>query len=164
MKKSLLCACAVCLLMVTAVIPPQVYGKASVEEENTTGPGWILGPFSISPKISLAGGYDSNIYATRHDKISDRFMVLAPSIEVNSTWKTHKLKLSTGAAVNRFDKYSSEDTEDYWLDGSGRYDLDTQNNIFGGVSFSQEHEERGSPDDAAGLEPCLLYTSPSPRD
>jgi len=163
MKKSWLQVFLVGFIMTISglcvVLSAPVYGETSMDEKDSLGDSWIFGSFAISPQFSLVGGYDSNIYAASHDRVSDRFLILSPGVEISSTWTTHKLKLSTGADLKRFDKNPSENTKDYWLNGTGRYDLSNQSNIFGGMSFSQEHEERGSPDDTSGREPALYLSS-----
>lgn len=117
--------------------------------------GWIYKSFTLLPEVSSISAYDNNIYATRDDEVSDRFFILVPTLDINAAWSKHKIELSSGAELTRYDKNSTENSDDYWLKMSGQYGVSEQNKIFAGFSLSQEHEERGSIDDVAGREPTI---------
>jgi len=116
------------------------------------------GSLSLLPELAVSGVYDDNIFATRTDTVADRVLHLLPSLEIKSRWSKHDFGLSLGADIARYDKYSDEDFEDYWATADGRYDVTETLNFFGGIGYSREHEERGSPEDQNGTEPTI-YSS-----
>lgn len=105
--------------------------------------------FVWRPQISLTPTYDDNIYALPSDTIADWVWVVSPTLSAESQWDTHRLRLDAGAELGRYDEYTSEDYDDWWVNADGRFDLAPGSNLFGGLGFSQEHEDRGSPDAVA---------------
>jgi len=121
--------------------------------------GYRLGTFLVQPEAALSGVYDSNIFATRSDEIEDGILVFSPGVEVTSDWERHKLDLDLGGAFGRYASHTDEDYDDYWIDADGRYDFSDSSNVFGGLGFSREHEDRGSPEDSAAGDEPTTYQS-----
>lgn len=124
----------------------------------TTPQGLALASFKVQPQINLFYGHDDNIFAEHDHERSDEIYGITGSLDINSDWKKHTLNVNLGLESGRYDTYDDEDYDDYWLASDGRYDITKNTNIFGGVAFSKEHEERGSPNDQFGDEPTT-YTS-----
>ncbi|EKD99289.1 MAG: hypothetical protein ACD_23C00036G0001, partial [uncultured bacterium] len=114
------------------------------------------GSFLLFPEIGLSYGYDSNIYAERKNETSDMVTMLSPLFVAKSNWAEHKLNFGAGADLSRYRDHSSENTDDYWLAVGGQYDINPTANIFGNVSHTQTHEDRGSPDNIRGQNPTVL--------
>ena len=158
------CLLFICLFMLVlparpeeiASAQPQTEAQLPVEAVAITG--IELGSFRLLPELTISGGYDDNIFATRTQTKSDRILHLLPSLDIRSEWSEHRLGFKAGADIARYDDYSSEDFEDYWLSTNGRYDFSDTFNLFGGLGYSREHEERGSPDDQNGKEPTVFYS------
>lgn len=149
------------LILVTPAWSEEIVAaQTEIEEQaplqSTSLPGVALGSFRLLPELVVSGLYDDNIFATRTQTRSDRVLHLLPSLDIRSSWSEHSLGLTAGADIARYDDYSSEDYEDYWLNTDGRYDFSDAFNLFGGVGYSREHEERGSPDDQNGKEPTVF--------
>jgi hypothetical protein len=131
--------------------------SARVEE---SAPGKLrLGSFIVYPEVRLTEIYDDNIFATRSGEVGDLVSVLTPSIALKSDWKRHRLNFRAGTELSRYANYHSENTSDYWLDMDGRYDLSGNANVFGGLGYSRNHEDRSSPDDVNGTEPVVYFES-----
>ncbi len=108
--------------------------------------------FVWRPQLALTPMYDDNIYALPADAIADWVWVVSPTLSAESQWDTHRLRFDAGAELGRYDEYTSEDYDDWWVNVDGRFDLAPGSNLFGGLGFSQEHEDRGSPDAVAPAE------------
>lgn len=108
--------------------------------------GYRVGSFWVKPEASVSGVYDSNVFATRKNEAEDEILLISPNLHVGSMWDKHKLDLNMGGDFGGYQSYNSENYDDYWLNADGRYDLSTKTNVFGGIRFSQEHEDRSSPD------------------
>ena len=122
--------------------------------------GYRIGPFLAQPEAAVSGVYDSNIFATRNHEVEDSILVLSPGLDIESVWERHKLDLDLGGAFGRYSSHEDEDYDDYWANLDGRYDVTDDSNIFGGLGYSHEHEERGSPeDDQSGDKPTTFDSS-----
>ena len=117
------------------------------------------GSFIILPQLSLGGLYDSNIFATRTNTHSDQVMLISPSVVMQSDWNKNQLKVRAGADIARYDDFTSENYNDFFVDTSGRIDLSPKANIFGGVGYAKQHESRTSPDGSYGLHPTEYYST-----
>ena len=120
--------------------------------------GHELGSFKVQPQLNIFYGHDDNIFAEHDNERSDDIYGITGSLNLKSDWKKHKLDLKLGMESGRYDEYNDEDYNDYLLAADGRYDINKDTNFFGGLAFSKEHEDRGSPDDQFGDEPTT-YTS-----
>ena len=136
--------------------PPESQEKVAKGTKSFSG--IEIGSLRLLPELTVSGMYDDNIYATRTDTVGDRILHLFPSLELKSNWSKHNFGLNLGADIARYDKYTDEDFEDYWGSANGRYDVTEALNLFGGISYSREHEERGSPEDQNGIEPTIFYS------
>ncbi len=113
------------------------------------------GGFKFTPSFTFAYQYDDNLYATDSDTVSDTVLRARLNGTLESQWQRHALKLEAGTTISRYMDFSSEDTEDYWLNLSGRRDLSPRSNLFGGVSVERAHEARGTAESFGGDEPTL---------
>jgi hypothetical protein len=122
--------------------------------------GYRMGSFTVRPEVTVSGVYDSNIFATPTDEVEDSIMLFAPTLAADSGWARHKLEFDLGGAFARYSSNDDEDYDDYWASTDGRYDLSDNTNLFGGLGYSHEHEDRGSPEDEqAGDEPTVYDSS-----
>ena len=109
--------------------------------------------FLLFPKLSLDETYDDNIFRTEEDKKNDYITTLRPEFVLRSDWNNHAFNLQGEARIARFGKNESENVEDYNVDADGRFDVTRNIFLFGLLGYSQLSEDRGSPDDAGGIEP-----------
>lgn len=143
--------------------PANLIAQQSPEDEKEPGSGstydlgYALGSFLVRPELEASLIYDDNIFATRSDEVDDVIALFAPALELESTWDRHKLEATTGANVARYRDHASENYEDYWADLEGRYDFSADTNVFGGMGYTADHEDRGSVDDnLVGDEPTTF--------
>ena len=143
-----------CTLTTALAVPPAAAGEAAESaqvaawlQEQSQPDGYRSGGFLVRPEVAFSGVYDSNIFATRKDEIEDGILVFAPEIDFDSTWDRHRLGVDLGGAFGRYSSSQDEDYDDYWINADGRYDISDNSNVFGGVGYSHEHEDRGSPED-----------------
>ncbi|MGN6581505.1 MAG: outer membrane beta-barrel protein, partial [Bordetella sp.] len=69
----------------------------------------------------------------------------------------HELDFHASLDSTRYATYKTENSNDYHLSTEGRYDFSSDTNVYGGVHFSQEHEDRESPSARNGLTPTLYH-------
>ncbi len=109
--------------------------------------------FLLYPKLAVAEQYDDNIFSTDTDEEDDFITIANPSIQLQSNWRNHALNFYGTAEIGRYAENSDEDYEDYTLGADGRVDIVRDSFVKAAISFSELHEDRGSPDDVAGDEP-----------
>ena len=136
----------------TQVVPKDVWAL-----DLKTSDGYRAGSFLVQPEAAVSAVYDSNIFATRKNEVEDNILVFSPGLKVKSLWQRHKLDLDLGGAFGRYSSHDDEDYDDYWANLDGRFDFTDKSNIFGGLGYSNEHEDRGSPEDEqSGNEPTTF--------
>lgn len=116
------------------------------------------GSFSIYPEFGIAWMYDSNVFATRDARVSDWAMIYSPAVWVQSNWEEHAVNLYGAADLTYYNDETSENTQDWRFSGEGRYDFSADANVYGGLWWSRDHEDRESPDDRNGINPTKYYT------
>ncbi len=102
-----------------------------------------------SAAAALSRGTRRSRSRRRTTTTSTRILVVSPALSGESRWDIHRLSIDAGAELGRYDEYGTEDYDDWWVNANSRYDLATGSHLFGGLGFSQEHEDRGSPDAVA---------------
>ncbi len=123
------------------------------------GPGIPVGSFLLFPELTLKQTYDSNIFALPAKDISDWITTPSVSLAGRSNWSEHKVGFDVGADTNRYNNNSSQNVYDYWLGADGRFDLSPGNNLFGGLRFSRNHEERGTANTELSVDPIVYYST-----
>jgi len=119
---------------------------ARKDEADATSPyRLVLGSFLFQPKLTVGYQYDSNIFAIRDNEADDTRLTISPDLSFSSNWEQHLVNLNVGGELGRYNQFTSEDYDDYWVNLDGRYDISEKMNIFGGVSHIGDHEERGTP-------------------
>lgn len=119
--------------------------------------GFKIGEFRVTPNASLSESWDDNIYGTPNFEQSDSITTLGASVKANSDWARHRLSLDAGVSADYYADFDSEDVVDWWAGADGRYDLSAQSHALGGLRFSQDHEDRSSPDSAVGAKDPTTY-------
>jgi hypothetical protein len=115
------------------------------------------GSFLVYPEITLSTFYDSNVFYSPTDRVSDTALIVSPAVWVLSNWRQHALNFSAGGDFTRYRDESTEDTNDWRVTGEGRYDIDYDTNFYGGARAFRSHEDRESPDARNGTEPTIYY-------
>ena len=119
--------------------------------------GLRLGVWKLDGYVGLGYLMDDNIFATESDEIDDDILRIEPRLVLASDWGRHSLRLGAEATIGRYSDFDSEDYEDTRLFTDGRLDV-SGGKVTGGLSYSDQHEERTSPDDIGGLEPTTFQT------
>lgn len=98
------------------------------------------------PEFGLSLMHDDNIYAQPSGETSDLVTTTSLSVDLKSQWDRHSLNLDAGLDADRYADHSRENVTDYWLGASGAIDLSKQFELFGGVRYEFDHEDRAEAD------------------
>lgn len=127
------------------------------ERPNYDALGMPVSGFLLYPSLTLGTEYNDNIYSEEHGKTGDVIFTVSPEVSLQSDWNNHALGIEASATIFRYADESREDVEDYSIAANGRYDVLRNTALNAGAGFSQEHEDRGSPDDRDGREPTVYH-------
>jgi len=111
------------------------------------------GLFRYIAVLDVAEAYDDNIFSTATDRKSDFITEVSPSLRAESNWQAHYLRWQAGGEFARYLHNGDERFDDMNGSAEGRLDLSNDTNLFGGIWFGRDHEERESPDEVHGTEP-----------
>ena len=128
------------------------HGKAQ-EPVAAGGTPFSAGSFLVYPEIDATWMYDDNVYYSNDNPVSDHAWIYSPALWVQSDWTQHVLNFSAAWDSTRYQRYRNEDSDDWRVSGEGRYDFNANTNVYGGARFSQDHEDRESPDDTKRRHP-----------
>ena len=149
-------------LPVSPLSPADVMRAAALPGSQPEPGGLRAGSFLFYPDLSVSQLYDTNIYSTRTNETRDWVTVYSPTLAVRSDWARHSLNFWTGANVDRYHTFSSEDVSDHWFEGQGRYDISATTNVYAGGGISRNHEDRYNVDPSrTGLEPTVFWDTKS---
>ena len=115
--------------------------------------GLRISGFVLSPSISVGTSFNDNIFATQNDEKSDLVTTISPAVLIASDWNQHSLRLSGEGTLTRYATNDVEDHETFNLTADGRLDVYKDMNVSGALGYQLGSEERGSVDDAGGLNP-----------
>lgn len=112
-----------------------------------------MGGFLLFPSLGVSMQYNDNIFAEESNTVDDFITVISPQLLMRSDWNRHMLEFSGGADIARYIDNSREDYEHYNVGARGRVDVLRDTHLRAGVNYQALTEERGSPDDARGINP-----------
>ena len=115
------------------------------------------GGFTISPRMSLSGIYDDNVYATKANKVDDVALRAAPSVRVDSNWSVHALSLQAGGNFLRYADETLKDEDGWYFGTSGKLALGTETSLSGAVRTTHTYESRVSPSTVADAVSSIPY-------
>ena len=124
-------------------VPENVTSLASPEAD---AKGLPLGGFRAYPRLSVQGGYDSNILASDTGTIEAGRLTLLPSVAVESQWSRHSLSFAGFLESRLYPDESDEDYLDWGFGSKGRLDIQEGTNIGGSVNFQNLTEDRNGID------------------
>lgn len=120
-RKVTLAACTVGLAVVMSV--PAAAELVPVNSGAPPETGIHMGGFMLYPALTVAGKYNDNVFAVNTGEQSDVSLDIRPSIRLESTWSHYLLALKAEYDMQRFNKFSQEDTDDYLVGGEAKFDL-----------------------------------------
>jgi hypothetical protein len=115
------------------------------------------GAFRAYPRLQADLGYDSNIFATDGNEVSDTLIRLAPAVEVESDWSRHSLTAFAKGQSTWSTSYGSENYQTWSLGAAGRLDVRRRTNLGGGLDYAREVEPRTSSNSPQSIAEPIRY-------
>ena len=146
---------AICALVVASLAFPvsalaQVYGagltSANTQRALSDPPGVDEGlPWGLYGSIGVSVVHDSNVFRTTGNEQSDTAILVPASLTYKQRFGRHQGHLRLSTVVGKYDKFSSEDFEDYTIDGAVLFDLTRRFDVGAFASYTEASEQRGAP-------------------
>lgn len=102
------------------------------------------GRFLISPRISAEARYDTNLYNLDAPRTSDVALVARPAVTIDPDLARHSLRLDIAGEIRRYVWTPAENSEQYFVQLSGRADLMERTAVTGHAFIARRIERRGT--------------------
>jgi hypothetical protein len=133
--------------------PPGEDTVASRRRPELEALGVSVGSLLVNPSFGFSSQLDDNVYATEADQKEDLTYVLSPAVTVRSRGSQNAFRFFGGLDLGRFQKYTSENYDDWRVSADGRLGATGASRLLLGGTYASLHEPRESPDNAGGLVP-----------
>lgn len=110
------------------------------------------GSFLVFPEITVAEEFNDNVFAEEDDEDSDFITIIAPVIDVRSTFSRNSLGFTLGSEIGRYLDETDENYEDVFLNGDATLDVTSRSRIDFDAEVGRFHEARDDPEDVAAEE------------
>lgn len=109
-------------------------------------PGGRSGSFLLKPTLGVGGSYDSNIFAQESSEVDDFIVRIKPGFDLSSDWNNNFLSFFANADTGLYLDNTRENYTDFNIGTRGRLDISRGTSLSADVTYSDAHEDRGSPD------------------
>lgn len=122
--------------------PPDAAGTRPQPEYDPLG--IRVGAVEVYPSVTLSGTYNSNVFAAPDNAESDLYYTVVPAIRVLTANERRSLSLNGSARIRRYDKFDSQNDEQYFVNAAGRLNFGEQRSVQATVGWSQSTAARGT--------------------
>ncbi len=123
------------------------------------GEGLRVSPVLIlRPQLDITGQYDTNVYNQSTNEIDDILAVIRPAMTLVTDLPRHELEFYADAQLRRYAETSAENSEQYQLRGSTRYDLGERTTLATDVGVARRIERRGTTGDTFNTDSPIEFT------
>lgn len=113
-----------------------------------------LGALEARARLRTGAGYRSNLFASTTDETSDGFALIAPSVDLVTTWSRHEFGASLAAEHTEYIDTGSESATDVFARAFGGVDVTSELGLVAAVIGEHTNEPRASAaSDPAAAEP-----------
>ena len=119
--------------------------------------GLRAGSFLIFPSADVFAEYNSNVYVTQTGAKGDFLTDLRPALSIVSDWNNNALNLHVDGDIRRYAQLVSENESNFDAAANGRYDVQRDVYLTGGMGYQLAHEDRTSPNSTTNEKSPTLY-------
>lgn len=116
-----------------------------------------MGSFQLFPRLETSVGYSDNIYLSDNDKTDAAYLTVAPSLQVNSGWSRHDLRLEARGNFKRYAEESRRNEDGYQFGARGRLDAGLDYSFTGEARYTRQYESPLAGDTVANLAVLSSY-------
>jgi hypothetical protein len=133
-----------------------LHDLARVPEPVFVGQGYEMGTFLILPALTVGNSYNDNIFADDGGERGDYVASIIPALGIESLWSRHFVSLGVLGEINRYGDLSSENDEEYRVDGLGRLDLTGASSAVADISLGRRTIRRANSENTGRVDPEQL--------
>ena len=130
--------------------PPQIDKRYTAVLERVqpgyVAPGIPVGAFTLSPSLSVSGGYDDNIFGTADDRVADEYVRFRPEASLQSQWASNSVNIDANGTIDRYVNHTSENIADYAVTASGLFQISRDTILRAAARVESDHQSRLSQD------------------
>jgi hypothetical protein len=144
----------------TGLLPPKEaleQKDADIAPDQYQPKGANIGPFVFLPKLEVDEKWTNNVFATNYNSLGDYITTTRPEFALNSKFGEHSLDAIGRIERRNHHRYDKESVTNGFAQLSGLYKAGERDTLNGAVSYTHDHEDRGSPDNAGGLRPTEFH-------
>lgn len=102
------------------------------------------GRFLIAPRLGAEARYDTNLYNLDAPRTADVALVARPAVTIDPDLARHALRLDVAGEIRRYLSTPAENSEQYFVQLSGRADLMERTAVTGHAFVARRIERRGT--------------------
>lgn len=137
-------------------------GRANIAggrlQQDFTSDGIRFGSWLVAPQVQARAGYDSNLFGTETNRTGTAYVIMAPSLRLQSDWGQKGVAVSANGNLTRYVDHPEQNSNEYAVRGGGKFAM-------GGVevqlaaSTAQTAERRGTNGTPLSIGPPSLFRS-----
>lgn len=132
------------LVALATLIAMPAYAQDRVE-------GIRAGAFIIQPSVTVATGFDTNIFIEEANEDSSFVATVAPRVNIVSDWNRHELELTTGGSYALLTESIDDNAFQFDVGLSGVVDVTRAVGLSGNIGYQYVTEARGEDDTGLGI-------------
>ncbi len=102
------------------------------------------GAWMFDPAVTAGGFYDSNVFSSNTNKVSDLAARIGASLRALSLWDRHGIELQAATLSTIYREHSGLNQTDASLNGKGHFDIDHATTLLTAFQAANLHEAVGS--------------------
>ncbi len=106
---------------------------------------FIYKGFKYQPQLTLRGQYDSNLFSTLNDQVSDYSLTTSPQLSIGKEYGRFSTALKARADIQRFSSQHTENQEGYAVSLNNNFDINSRWSIPFNFSYLGNALKRGNP-------------------
>ncbi|WP_181883596.1 outer membrane beta-barrel protein [Sphingorhabdus pulchriflava] len=99
------------------------------------------------PSIESDATYDDNVYNNSQSKLDDLVLSFRPRSTIRTDLQRHEFSLTSGADIRRYADIKGENSEQFDIQGKGRFDLAERTEVIVDAGLRRGIEQRGTAGD-----------------
>lgn len=107
-----------------------------------TPKGLKLRNFTYHQGMEIEVGHQSNVYLDNNNEQSDQYLAIKPELALSSDWNRHFVSVKAAGNFKEYADHSSEDAQDFRVQGRAQIDISRDLTGFAGLSYGQSHVDR----------------------
>ena len=144
--------------IVTAFIASLVWlAGASITSAQERSDGVRVGSFVVAPKVTVATGYDDNLFRDSTGTTETFLIRIAPEVKISSDWNRHAVRIDLGGQADFFTHSRRDNFLDAYVNAAAEIDVTRRFRLQASASLQRGHDDRAADDLPLGAAEPVRY-------